>query len=1122
TVQTRLPIRVLLLSPRPEVTDSGDPVGYIDHRVIAAPLVQAMENLGEDLVQVDILTPPTFAALKTALKAAKATGDPYAIVHFDGHGVYDRRVGLGALCFESPQDAASLGQRRLHLVYAPELAAELRDVGVPLICLNACQSAQSVDDPQASVAAKLLEEGVGSVVAMSHTVLVETARRFVEPFYRALAEGQRVGDAMLAGQAALYDDPYRFKIMGAGDLHLHDWFVPVLYQERDDPQLFTLRPAVAMQQLVGRQRQLQLGKLPAPPEHSFVGRSRLLLHLERLLAQTNYAVIRGSGGLGKSALAIELTRWLVRSGRFGRAAFVSVEPQNVQDVRGVLDAIGRQLVPHYTVAQYGNDLTAALQPVTRALQDASTLILLDNMESVLPDQHGVNPAGVADVSELLDLCQRLLAAAASCRLLFTSREPLPAPFAAAPNTVELGRLSQTEAIGLVERVMAQHGWSPPASDSAATPEEVAELVETVNRHPRALVLLAREVAHGVRATTHNVAQLMANLEAQNPDDRENSLYASLELSLRRLPEEVRALISRLAVFHDGGNLTNMAMVMGIETEYIVAVAQMLIDVGIAEMKEYSYLRLDPALPAYLKLSQAPEQLAEQEDVWADAMMQLVTFLHDQLFQDSKLASRLTQFELPNLLALLVWLTHKLTADPTLAEVITDFAGRIEKLFAALSRSDVLKRAVFLREQAATIISEQGQVFFEHKRLTVERLLQEGKSTEAFVKAKELLEQSKAIGPFAYKGADYNLAAAHWMFGKTLNSTGQLVLALEQYMEAQRLFDLLEKRGQRMTMVALIDQADCLETLGQLDASAEIYENAINWFEKSNDTYSIVACKVKLAVVLRRQGRYSNALTYLEEARTFFEAHSELDSASNVWHEIGLVQKGMERYEDAEEAFRRSLEIRTNINDIGGQAASLSMLGNLYNESLNQLEGAIRFYQQAIDIDVKLGHLRDEGIDRSNIAAILYKLERYGEARSEILRAIECKRQFSHAADPWLSFYILCLIETAVGNQEAARVAWGQARDAYLAYRRQGGFVQQGNGQVVERVISLISEQKFDEIETLLNQLFNDSESSDWRKAMVQALASILDGSRNPALADDPALYYADAAEILFLLARLGD
>lgn len=210
---------------------------------------------------------------------------------------------------------------------------------------------------------------------------------------------------------------------------------------------------------------------------------------------------------------------------------------------------------------------------------------------------------MADVTGLLALAQQLLAADVRCRLVFTSREWLPEPFAGAYQTVDLGRLSQAEAIQLVEQVMAEHGWQPPANDNATTPEEIAGLVETVNRHPRALTLLAREVAHGVRATTHNVTALMADLEAKNKGDRENSLYASVALSLRRLPEGIRPLVDKLAVFHDGGNIVNMATVMGIETGQIGVVAQMLIDVGMADMQEYNYLRLDPALPAYLKLTQ---------------------------------------------------------------------------------------------------------------------------------------------------------------------------------------------------------------------------------------------------------------------------------------------------------------------------------------------------------------------------------------------------------------------------------------------------------------------------------------------------------------------------------------
>ncbi|MCP4700873.1 MAG: CHAT domain-containing protein [Gammaproteobacteria bacterium] len=231
--QSHVPVRILLVSPRPEEEGTG----YIDHRISALPLVEAVERLGS-LAHVTVLAPPTFPALEQALDQARQKDRPFDVVHFDGHGVYDPEHGLGGLCFENPNDANKLAQRRMTFIDAAKLAAVVRDQRIPLVFLEACQSAKSEEDPTASVAAKLLEQGVTSIVAMSHSVLVESARRFVEAFYQALARGERTGQAMLAGQNALYTDTFRLKVMGAGDLHLQDWFVPVLYQEREDPQLF--------------------------------------------------------------------------------------------------------------------------------------------------------------------------------------------------------------------------------------------------------------------------------------------------------------------------------------------------------------------------------------------------------------------------------------------------------------------------------------------------------------------------------------------------------------------------------------------------------------------------------------------------------------------------------------------------------------------------------------------------------------------------------------------------------------------------------------------------------------------------------------------------------------------
>src|SRR4029453_7181290 len=117
---------------------------------------------------------------------------------------------------------------------------------------------------------------------------------------------------------------------------------------------------------------------------------------------------------------------------------------------------------------------------------------LDNLESVLPDASGQTPAAAAPVAELWRLCQDLLNADPATRLVFTSREALPEPFAHRHADIVLGALSQADAIALVSQVMAQEGVTPHPSDPGSTPQDITDLVEAVGRHPRALALLARE------------------------------------------------------------------------------------------------------------------------------------------------------------------------------------------------------------------------------------------------------------------------------------------------------------------------------------------------------------------------------------------------------------------------------------------------------------------------------------------------------------------------------------------------------------------------------------------------------------------------------------------------------
>jgi len=118
-------MRIMLVISRPE--------GRLDvgFRSIAAPLLREFAASGT-AVNVDVLRPPTFERLQEVLRAARAGGQPYDLVHFDGHGIVDD--GRGGLVFENGGEVGTL-------VSGEQIGRALEDGDVPLLVMNACRSA---------------------------------------------------------------------------------------------------------------------------------------------------------------------------------------------------------------------------------------------------------------------------------------------------------------------------------------------------------------------------------------------------------------------------------------------------------------------------------------------------------------------------------------------------------------------------------------------------------------------------------------------------------------------------------------------------------------------------------------------------------------------------------------------------------------------------------------------------------------------------------------------------------------------------------------------------------------------------------------------------------------------
>ncbi len=1121
-LQLALPIRILLISARPE----DDACGYIDHRLSALPLVDAAEALPGQ-IELHILQAPTFAGLQDELARARHENTPYHVVHFDGHGVYDAKQGLGGLCFEHASDAEKSMQRRHELIYTDKLGPLLHAHRIPLVFLEACQSAQAGTATE-SVATALLKVGVASVVAMSHSVLVETSRRFVARFYQSLVNGARVGAAMLAAQQELAANAVRGTLFGEGEFCLQDWFVPVLYQEQADPPLFTARAAAQTVADFKTGLQHRLGQTPAAPESGFIGRSRELLALQRLLfGQTSerYCVILGQGGEGKTTLACEAARWLVRSQQIERAVFVSVEMQ--QNLGAVLDGIGQQLAGSTYSSAMFSDLEQQCQPLERALREQTTLLVLDNMESILPPPWlQTDPALLAqaglELQAILALAQRLLKIG-NTRLIFTSREALPRPFASAKLCMELSHLALEDAVKLIESAIGHQAIGAGEAGKAEV-EQIEELAQTVHCHARTLALLAPNLrTQGVSATQADLLVLMEQMERDFPGEREKSVFASVALSLARMSPENQQRVRVLGVFHGGVQLGVLREMMAWSNEDVFDLAHALLQTGLATQGPYNHLTLTPALCPWLRKQLAGNEAVELATRWQAAMLKYVNLLVQERSQNTELAATLSRLELANLFVLL-----ELLASAGDAAATIELATSLYRLLQSFGKARLLARADQVRDCASTQLGSTWQhAHFEAARTQIEQQLARGEMQAALSGAQAILQTALAAGANAYPDADFDLAGAHFLLGRALRFAGDATSALAQLQQAEQRFSSIAKShgnasAERMDTRCLTEQADCLCDLGQLSAAAKAYQAAIALDEQRGAARDVAVGKGQLGTVYLLQNLYPQALAAYEAARTSFAALNEPGCVATSWHQTGMTHQAAGEARNAEDAYRQALAINVRLGDIAGQASTLGQLGNLHDNELGRTEEAVVFHRQALDKAITCGDTAAEGEWRNNLASSLCKLGLWAEAREQIQQAIASKSQFGHAAQPWASWNILTDIETAAGQTAAAQYARQQALEHYLAYRRAGGENHSDQGSLCAAIHAMLHESENEQAQALLQQLTADPQHANnlpWQ-ALLASLQAIVRGSRDDSLAQDQALSYDGAAEITLLLEYL--
>jgi predicted ATPase/DNA-binding CsgD family transcriptional regulator len=279
------------------------------------------------------------------------------------------------------------------------------------------------------------------------------------------------------------------------------------------------------------------GHLPAEVT-SFVGRRQELREVKRLVTATRLLTLTGSGGVGKTKLAVRAAAEMSRG-----------FPDGVWLV--MLDSIhDPMLVTQAAFAALGlQDRSAgwSLSTLTEYLAAKRLLLVLDNCEHLLD--------GCAV------LASTLLAACPDLRVLATSRQALGVagevrlvvpPMSLPDEADEHSRLLGSDAVRLLsERAAAVVPGFTVNADNAA---DVADLCRRLDGIPLALELAAVRLGSlSLEQLNHGLASELSVLGTANrgAEARQQTLDATIGWSYRLLDEQERLLWARLAVFAGG-------------------------------------------------------------------------------------------------------------------------------------------------------------------------------------------------------------------------------------------------------------------------------------------------------------------------------------------------------------------------------------------------------------------------------------------------------------------------------------------------------------------------------------------------------------------------------------------
>jgi predicted ATPase/DNA-binding SARP family transcriptional activator/DNA-binding CsgD family transcriptional regulator len=583
------------------------------------------------------------------------------------------------------------------------------------------------------------------------------------------------------------------------------------------------------------------------PQNRFVGRSREIPEISALLNATRFLTLTGSGGVGKTRLALETAR---------HRALQSSEDIWFVDLVALTDTVNVPVAVTKVLNIQETPGHAPVDQIIDALRESSTLLILDNCE------HLVHPVA--------SLIGTLLRECPGIRVLTTSREPLrvsgevtyrvPSLPLPGDSIVHTGDLScQAESVQLFVNRATQ--WQREFRLTNVNASLVADICRKLDGIPLAIELAAARVStvsiEQIAARLSDALHLLTDGSLLAPA-RHQTLRSALAWSHELLSDAEQRLFRRLAVFAGGWTLEAAEAISSendTESSDAIELLASLVDRSLVildvDRPDLRYRMLEPVRQYAMERLRDADEISPVRNRHALFVLDFVTSGEPGL-RGSSQGEWINRFEAEhdNLRAALHW---SIETNPDIALRIAASTGR----FWYIRSYGVEGRSML---EATLNAAPHAEPLIRARVLSHAGILADEAGDHAL--AAQHLEAALAI--FRDSGDERGMATA-------LNSLGAVARSSGEHERARQLFEeslaLRQKLGDEHAInLVKSNLAAVALSMGNLDQAEVLLEETIPYERATGDEWSLAISLAHLGRIALARGEYLRAAsTYIESS-----------------------------------------------------------------------------------------------------------------------------------------------------------------------------------------------------------------------------------------------------------------